>query len=178
MCAPLPFSIYPLVIVCFNNFKRNKKFASITPHFHQELSRGLLQGWIRAATNSILPPTRVPAAGYKLCLSWVPAAGYKLRLSRILATEYKLRLTPSYSWLELKRRLDATCSWFYPATNSSSSGWIRIAADSVPQMTRVPATGYDLRLIPSCSWLWVAADSILWLTRVRPLNSTYGWLRL
>ena len=69
--------------------------------------------------------------------------------------------------------------WFYPATDSSSSGWIRVVANScsgswirvtadfILRLTRAPAPGYDLRLIPSCSWLWVAADS-----------SSGGWIRL
>ena len=155
----------------------NLRFVSLILKFYP-VTDPISGDWIRVATDSILRLTRVSVAEYDLRLSRVLAAGLKLRLIRVPAAGCKLRLTPSYSWLELKRRLDATCSWFYPATNSSSSGWIRIAADSVPQMTRVPATGYDLRLIPSCSWLWVEADSILWLTRVRPLNSTYGWLRL
>ena len=69
--------------------------------------------------------------------------------------------------------------WFYPATDSSSGGWIRVVANScsgrwvrvtadfILRLTRAPAPGYDLRLIPSCSWLWVAADS-----------SSGGWIRL
>ena len=48
-----------LVIVFFNSFERNKKFASITPDFHRELSCGLLQlrlnissSWIQVAAVS------------------------------------------------------------------------------------------------------------------------------
>ena len=69
-----------------------------------------------------------------------------------------------------------SCSWFYPASNSSSGGWIRVAAvsslggwiqvttDSILRLTQVPVTGYELQLTPfhdqlelrrrdtSCSW--------------------------
>ena len=58
----------------------------------------------------------------------------------------------------------------------SSGGWIRVTADSILWLTRVLATEYDLRLIPSYGWLElgrsirVAADSILRLTRVLYFN--------
>ena len=69
----------------------------------------------------------------------------------------------SYGWLEF-RRLDTSCGWLYPTTDSSfggwirvtadssSGGWIRVAADSILRLTRVPAAGYELRLIPSPGW--------------------------
>ena len=52
-----------------------------------------------------------------------------------------------------------SCGWLWFAADSSSSGWIRVTAGSILRLTRVPAAGYNLRLIPSCGWLWVAADS-------------------
>ena len=146
-------------------------------------------GWIRVEADSILRLTRIPAAGYKL------------RLNRVLTAGYKLRLTPSCAWLEFWR-LDRSCSWFHPAANSSSSGWMRVTADSILRLARTPSPGYDIRLIPFCGWLelqrldtsyswlhpttdssstgWIRlkADSILQLTRVHRLHLTCGWLIL
>ena len=83
------------------------------------------------------------------------------------------------------------CSWFYPdagyelwlsqvpaaqvTTESSSSGWIRVTAESILRLTRVPAAGYGLyhgwlefrKLDKSYSWLHFTADS-----------SSGGWIRL
>ena len=108
-------------------------------------------------------------------------------------------------------RLNTSCGWFYPAANSrpcgwirvaavsSSSGWIQVTADSILQLTQVPAAGYELRLTPShgwfefrrldtsCGWLcptadsssggWirVAADSVPRLTGVWQLDTSYSW---
>ena len=63
-----------------------------------------------------------------------------------------MRLTPSHGWLEFQR-LDASCSWFHPTADSGSGGWIRVAADSVPRLIRVPAAGYELQPTPSNAWL-------------------------
>ena len=115
-----------------------------------------------------------PAAGYELRLSRVPAAGYKLWLSRVLAARYKLRLTPSSGCLEF-RRLDKGCGWLLPTADLCSGSWIRVTGHYILRLTRVPVAGYDLRLIPSCGWLRVATDSILQLTGVRRLDSTCGW---
>ena len=129
--------------------------------------------------DSILRLTRVPAAGYELWLSRVPVAGCKLQL------------IPSCGWLKFWR-LDTSCGWLRPTADMSSGGWIRVAAvlsssgrikvtaDSILRLTRVPAAGDNLRLIPSCGWLefgrldtscsWShpAAGYELWLTRVLP----------
>ena len=61
-----------------------------------------------------------------------------LRLTWVLATGYELRLILSRSWLEL-RRLDTSCSWLYPAADSSFGCWMRVAADSILRLTWVPA---------------------------------------
>ena len=123
------------------------------------------------------------------------AAGYSatdsiLWLTRVPVAGYKLQLILSCSWLEC-RQLDKRCGWFYPAADSSSDDWIRVAADSILQLTQIPAAGYELRLILSCgwleflfldtscgwsypaadsscgSWIWVVADSILRLTQIQ-----------
>ena len=112
-----------------------------------------------------------PAAGYELWLSRVPAAGYKVWLSRVLAARYKLRLTPSSGCLEF-RRLDKGCGWLLPTADLCFGSWIRVTGHYILRLTRVPVAGYDLRLIPSCGWLRVATDSILQLTGVRRLDST------
>ena len=65
-------------------------------------------------------------------LSW----GIELRLVTV-------QLILSYDWLQF-RRLDASCGWFYPRSDSNSSGWIGVAADSILCLTRVPAAGYEL----------------------------------
>ena len=49
--------------------------------------------------------------------------------------------------------------------NWSSGGWIRIAADSVLRMTRVPAARYELQLTPSHGWL-----------EFKRLSTSYSWL--
>ena len=100
----------------------------------------LKRDWIRIAADSILRLTRVPAAGYELQLSRVPAAGYKLRL------------IPSYDWLGF-RWLDTSCGWLRPTAESSFSGWIRVAADSLLWLTWALAAGYELQLTPSYGWL-------------------------
>ena len=100
-------------------------------------------GWIQVAADSILRLTRVQADGYEL---W---------------------LIPSYGWLEFQR-LNTSCNCFHPTIVSSSSGWIRVVADSILWLTRVPAARCELQLIPSCRWLRVAADSILRLTQDSP----------
>ena len=69
----------------------------------------------------------------------------------------ELRLILSCGWI----RAAAVASpggWVQVTTESSSGGWIRVAADSVPQLTRVPVTGYELQLIHP------GADYELWLT--------------
>ena len=85
-------------------------------------------GWIRVAADSVLRLTRVPATGYEL------------------------RLTLSHGRLEFWR-LDTTYSWHHPTADSSSGGWIRLKADSILRLTRVPAVRYDWQLILSCGWL-------------------------
>ena len=47
--------------------------------------------------------------------------------------------------------------WLRPTVGSSFGCWIRVTADHIPRVTRVPVAGYDLRLIPSGGWLRVAA---------------------
>ena len=121
-----------------------------------------------------------PAAGYKLQLSRAPAAGYKLQMSPVPAAGYKLQLTPSYGWLKF-RWLDTSYSWFYPAANSSSGSSIRVAVDSVTQVTWVPTAGYELQLrhptadSSSAGWIRFKADSMLQLTTSCGLDSTCGW---
>ena len=100
--------------------------------------------WIQVAADSTLPLTRVPAAGYELWLSRVPAAGYKLRL------------IPSYGLIDFQQQ-DKSCSWLRPTNDLSSDSWIRVTADPILRLTRVPAAGYDLRLIPSCGLTRVLA---------------------
>ena len=112
----------------------------------------LFCGWIRVKADSILWLTRIPGAEYELQLilscSWL---------------EFRL-LDKSCSWLEF-RRLDRSCGWFYPA------------ADSIIQLTRVPAAGYELRLILSCGWLefWWLDRSCGWFYHTADLSSS-GWI--
>ena len=69
--------------------------------------------------------------------------------------------------------------WFYPATDSSSGGrirvaavsrpgsWIQVTADSILRLTRVLAAGYELRLtrVPAAGY-------------ELQLTLSYGWLEL
>ena len=133
--------------------------------------------WIQVAADSILPLTRVPAAGYKLWLSQVPAAGYKLRL------------IPSYGLIDFQRQ-DKSCSWLRPTNDLSSDSWIRVTANPILRLTRVPAAGYDLRLIPSCGWLefytliyqvnlrTYSAKYIIFMVCFLPTDFSYHWFRL
>ena len=120
-----------------------------------------------SAADSILQLTQVSAAGYELRLilscSWLefrrldkswgwfypaadPSSGGWTRvtadsilwLTWVPAARYELRLILPCSWLEF-RRLDESCSWFYPAAGPSSGDWIRVAADSILQLTWVLA---------------------------------------
>ena len=58
-------------------------------------------------------------------------------------------------------------------------GWIRVAADFILRLTRVPAAGYKIPLIPSYGWL-----GFRWLDRscgwLRPTSdsSSSGWIRV
>ena len=109
----------------------------------------------------------------------VAAAGYKMQLSRVPATGYKLRQTlDSWGWLEFQR-LDTSCDWLRPTIDLSFDCLIRVTADSILQLTRVPAAGYNLRLIPSCGWLWVAADSSssirVTADSILRLTTSWGW---
>ena len=138
-------------------------------------------GLITASADSILRLNRVPAAGYELRLilssdwiefwlldtscgwsyptddssssGWIRVAVYSiLRLTRVPAVGCKLRVIPSHGWLEFLQ-LDRSCGWFYHTTDLSSSGWIRVATDSILRLFRVSAAGYELWVTLSCGWL-------------------------
>ena len=133
-----------------------------------------------------------------ICLElWLvtAAADFILRLTRIPTTGYQLRLILFCGLLEF-RRLDTGYSWFHHTAGSSSSGWIRVVADSITSLTRIPATGYDFWLTVSCGWRqsqWLYM-SYSWLQhvtnyelrlilscgrlKIRWLDSTCGWLIL
>ena len=95
------------------------------------------------------------------------AADSILRLNQVQAAGYELRLILSCGWLEFQR-LDRICGWFHHMVDSSSSGRIRVVADSILWLTWVPAAIYELQLISTCGWLRVAADSILLPTQDPP----------
>ena len=130
----------------YDSLDRKKKIASIAPDFHRGIKLRLPN--ITAAADSIL------------------------RLTRVLGTEYELRLIRSCGRLKF-RRLDTSCrclkfwwldtnySCLHPTADLSFGGWIQVAADSIPRLTRVSAAGSELWLtrVPT-------ADSILRLTRV------------
>ena len=157
--------VRPLVIVHFDSFE--KKMMNNLPR----LPRISIGNWAAVCYSC---GWFYLATGYELRLFRVPAAGCKLRQSQFPAAGYKLRLTPSYGWFEF-RWLDTGCGRLRPGAGLSSSSWIWVTADFILRLTRGPATGYDLRLIPSHGWLQVAADSFLWLTRVRRLGSNCSW---
>ena len=77
-----------------------------------------------------------------------------------------MRLILSCSWLKF-RRLDASCSWFYPTTDLSFDSWILVVADSILQLTRAPAAGYELRLY----FIYLFYFILIWL-----FNSSHSWL--
>ena len=108
------------------------------------------------------------------CWSILVATDSILRLTRVPATGYVLQLIPPFSWLWF-RWLDTSCDWFYPAADSRCGDWIRVTADSTLLLNRVPAAGYDLRLIPSCDWLWFAVDSI---SSGSIRGTSYSWFHL
>ena len=151
----------------------------------------VMANWPKACYNAVDSILR---------LTWVPAARYELQL--ILSYDWlKFRwLDTSCGWFYLATDsnsggwirvaadsilwlefwwLDTSRSWFYPAADSSSGGWMQVAADSILRLTRVLATGCELRLIlscnwfefhqldKSCSWFYHAADS-----------SSSGWIQV
>ena len=98
-----------------------------------------------------------------ICLElWLvtAAADFILRLTQIPTTRYQLWLILFCGLLEF-RRLDTGYSWFHHTAGSSSSGWIRVAADCILWLTPVPVAIYELQLIATWDWLRVTADSIL-----------------
>ena len=76
-------------------------------------------------------------------------------------------------------RLNTSCGWFYLVANSNSGGWVRVAADSVLRLTRVPATGYELRLTLSHGRLefWRLDTTYSWHHPTAD-SSSGGWIRL
>ena len=141
--------------------------------------------WIQVAADSILRLTQIPVAGTSCSLfyptadssssSWIRVVAVSiLWLTQVLVVGYKLQLILSCGWLEF-RLLNTSCSWFYPMADSASGGWIKVTADSILQLTWVPAAGYELQLIPSHSWFHHTADSssLGWIGVVA--NSSHGW---
>ena len=55
---------------------------------------------------------------------------------------------PQLTWIFIGNwaAVSYSCSWFYPAADQISRGWIEIVADSILQPSRVPVAGYKLRL--------------------------------
>ena len=157
MCA------HPLVIVHFDSFE--SKIMNNLPR----LPRIFIGHWAAACYSY---DWFYPAAGYELRLSRVLAAEYKLRLSRVPAVGYKLPLTLSYGWLEF-RRLDTGYDRLRQIVDLSSDSWIRVTADYILRLIRVPASGIDW-FHPAADYK-NTADSILWLTRVCRLDSTCCW---
>ena len=109
---------------------------------------------------------------------WIICLDYPGFSSGIELQLVTVRLILSYDWLEFQR-LETSCGWFYPAVDSSSGGWIRVAADSILQMTQVPATAYEFRLILSCGWLeFQRLDrSCRWFYPAAD-SSSGGWIRV
>ena len=156
MCAPLiPSWSFPSTVLKEMNtlpwlpriFIGNWAAACYSCSWFYPAADPISGDWIRVVADYILRPTRSPAASYNLRLSRVPA------------------VDSSYDWFELWQR-DTKYVWFHPTTDSSSSGWKRVAADSILRLTRVPAARYNLqlswfilRLTTSCGWFYSAADS-------------------
>ena len=110
-------------------------------------------GWIRVTAESILRLTRAPAPGSDL------------------------RLIPSCGWLEF-RWMDTSYSWLHHTDDSTSSGWIRLKADSIQRLTKTCGWLEFQKLHTSYSWFHPAADSMLRLTQVNRLDLTCSWLIL
>ena len=181
--------------VHFDSLERNEQFASITSDFNRELSCGLLQlqlilsyawlefRWLDKSCGWFYPATESSSG------VWMQVAADSIpRLTRIPAAGYELQLILSHGWLEF-RRLNKSCGWFYPAADSSSSGWIGVVADSIARLTRVPATGHELRLsqsyghfefrwLDTCySWFHPAAGYEFQLLYRAAGSRSAGWIR-
>ena len=113
-----------------------------------------------------------PGFSSEIELQFVTAATDSiLRLDTSCGCLESQRLDTSYDWVEFWQ-LDTSYGWLLPTADLCSGSWIRVTGHYILRLTRVPVAGYDLRLIPSCGWLRVATDSILQLTGVRRLDST------
>ena len=155
--------------ICPHSFPRDRSLRQFWKKWricldHPGVSSGIGVWLFTATTDSILRLTRAPLLNAS-CGWFYPAtnssSGGWIRVAAVSSPGGWIRVTTevefwqldiTYGWVEF-RRLDTSCSWFYPAANSSSRGWIQVTADSILRLTRAPAPGSDLRLIPSCGWL-------------------------
>ena len=134
-------------------------------------------GWIQVAADFILQLTRVLAAGYELRLilscGWLElwrldtSCGFIFLFLFFFIYPILIWLfNSSHSCLEFQR-LDRSCGWFHHTADSSSSGWIGVAVNSILQLFRIPAAGYKMWLTLFCSWL-----------ECRWLDTSYSWFHL
>ena len=129
--------------------------------------RIFIGNWAEACYDCSWPELLlILSCGWLKFPSWLRVmADSNLWLIRVPEAEYKLQLIPSNGCLK-SRCLNTSHGWFHFTTDSSSGRRKRVAAYSILRLIRAPATGYELRLIPSCGWLRVATEPVLKLTRV------------
>ena len=177
-------SYFPLAIAHFISSERNEQFASVSPDFHRELRCGLLQqqlilscGWLEFQGQNASCSWFYPAANSSSD-DWIRVTAESiLRLTRAPAPGSELRLIPSCGWIEF-RQMDTSYSWLHPTDDTTSSGWIRLKAVSIQQLTKTCGWLEFQKLHSSYSWFHPATDSMLPLTRVHRLDLTCNWFIL
>ena len=106
-----------------------------------------------------------------MCAPLLPSWLFTLTVSKEMNNLARLSRIFIRNWaglslgITLFQQLDTSYDWFYPMADLSSSGWIRVAADSILQLTQVSLAGYELLLTQSHNWL-----------EFRRLETSYSWL--
>ena len=146
------------------SFRISKEFVSITPHFHRELSCGLLQR--RLILSCGWPDFR--GTEYELQLILSSGQLEFGQLDTCCGCLQSRRLAAGYDRVEF-RQMDTSCGCSLLKFLQLDTGCGRLR----PTLTWVPAAGYELQPTTSYDWLefWIRlqADFILRLT------TSYSW---
>ena len=162
--------------VHFDNLERNKQFVSVTPHFHWELSCGLLQLWLIPSYDWLEFQRLNTSCGW-LKFWWLDKSCGWLEFQRTDMSSGWFHHTADSKFL----RLDRSCGWFHDTAESSSSGWLWVAADSILWLTQDPPAGFDLwltyTLIYPVNLRTYSAKYIIFIVSLLPAGFSYHWFK-